>query len=393
MVLNIESAYNLVDNILNLKMQESEHTNDVPTPMTCVDEMLSAIPPKAWKSANRILDPCCGHGNFLLGAYKQIMLHNSSKSHQEVMRKLYFQDINQDRLETLQHVFKSSNLHVKNIDFLLDGIEKEDGYDIILANPPYAGPSKNRGLSNKFIEKAFTILNPGGYMAILAPNSWMSCSNVNSSLVKTLLRHRMVHINIHLSKKFFPKVGVMFTWFVLQKVLCKPSSKTVVEGIWNNQNYKSDVYFFNSICAHEGFVPLFCTQTCLDWLKCVLVNERSNIMTSNDLHYHNHKEDFSITQTLRFKYKIIHTPRQIVYSNRPHKHQYMYNVFLPLTATYDPFIDRCGMTQGIAYIPCKTKKEAKRMLEKVSSSAFRLIVSICRWGNFNSVYIMRKIKI
>jgi hypothetical protein len=279
-----------------------------------------------------------------------------------------------------------------NSDFLLASCDIK--YDIILANPPYAGTSKNRGLSTKFIEKALDVLRPGGYMAFLVPNTWMSCSYSNTLLVKRLLHYHIIQISIHHPKRYFPKVGVMFTWFVLHKVPCIASSITKVEGIWNKELYNSDVRFHQSVCQHEGFIPLFCTQSCIDWLATRIQHEKKNrnqVMTSNDLHYHNHKKDLSITKTHIYKYELVHTPSQLVFSRVPHKYQNTFNVFLPLTSSYKPFIKRCGMTQGIAFIPCHSENDARRVYNKVSTPEFAFIISICRWGNFNSVYMMKKI--
>jgi len=50
---------------LNFDESHFVNSNDICTPMGCVEEMVDSIPKSFWKKENlRILDPCCGNGNF-----------------------------------------------------------------------------------------------------------------------------------------------------------------------------------------------------------------------------------------------------------------------------------------------------------------------------------------
>ena len=68
------------------------------------------------------------------------------------------------------------------------------------------------------------------------------------------------------------------------------------------------------------------------------------------------KIHISNQKTDEFKYKLIHTPKQTVWANRPHKYQTGYKVFISTTTYYGVFVDKCGMTQSIAFIRCDNKK-------------------------------------
>ena len=53
------------DDVLNKDKSTYKSTNDEPTPINCVSEMINKIPEELWKRENlSILDPCCGNGNF-----------------------------------------------------------------------------------------------------------------------------------------------------------------------------------------------------------------------------------------------------------------------------------------------------------------------------------------
>ena len=69
--------------------------------------------------------------------------------------------------------------------------------------------------------------------------------------------------------------------------------------------------------------------------------------TSSDLHKTSKKHLINDTKTDVYKYKLIHTPSQIVYSSRPHKFQDGYKVFISTTDKYKVFIDECGNFNNI----------------------------------------------
>ena len=55
------------DNILNKDKSTYKSTNDEPTPIDCIQEMISKIPDELWNRNNlKIMDPCCGNGNFFI---------------------------------------------------------------------------------------------------------------------------------------------------------------------------------------------------------------------------------------------------------------------------------------------------------------------------------------
>lgn len=50
---------------LNLDVSHFQTSNDICTPMECVEEMVSSVPSKFWRKRNlKVLDSCCGNGNF-----------------------------------------------------------------------------------------------------------------------------------------------------------------------------------------------------------------------------------------------------------------------------------------------------------------------------------------
>ena len=138
MEITIDSEFNQLkeyfDNTLNKDKKLVVTSNDEPTPIDCVEEMIEKIPQGFWKKKNiKILDPCCGCGNFPIVVYqKLIKYHNKSHILNNI---LYFNDLNENRLNVLKQIF-GDEINVFNEDFLK--FDTDIKFDLVVANPPYA---------------------------------------------------------------------------------------------------------------------------------------------------------------------------------------------------------------------------------------------------------------
>ena len=82
--LNINDPFdqikNYFDTVLNIEKNLVKTSNDEPTPITCVEEMVSKLPPDIFKNPNyKFLDPCCGCGNFFLVIYNKLKAFHETK--------------------------------------------------------------------------------------------------------------------------------------------------------------------------------------------------------------------------------------------------------------------------------------------------------------------------
>lgn len=129
--------------------------------------------------------------------------------------------------------------------------------------------------------------------------------------------------------------------------------------------------------------------------KTIDDNEKKKfkVITSSFLHKYTKRELINKEKDHVFQFKLIHTPKQTVYSKKPHKFQEGYKVFISLTDKYNVFIDECGMTQSIAFIMCNNKEEAEKYKKALTHPLYVFINNICRWGNFNNVRILQKFPI
>ena len=387
---NIEEMIVLYDKTLNVDKSTYVTTNDEPTPMNCVLEMINEIPLELWERPDlKILDPCCGNGNFSIPIYYKLIEKRDTKDILENI--LYFNDINENRLNNVRNVFCGDkyNLNISYYDFL-SSVSGEK-YDLIVANPPYAKflengkrASKNHNLIKEFIQKSLNVLKPNGYLLFITPDNWMSYADRNV-LIEIITKLQIIHLDIHSAKKYFKKIGSSFTWYIIEN--CPSYKDIVVSGIWKKTEYKSMVKSIS-----RRYIPLLYNQEVQDILSKTVDNkllEKFEIKTSSDLHRYTKSALISNDMTDVFIHKLIHTPKQTVWASRPHKYQDGYKVFISTTDKYKIFIDNCGMTQSIVFIICENEEEAKKYKMILEHPLYVFINNICRWGNFNNVRILQ----
>ena len=371
---------------LNLEKDHFVTSNDICTPIGCVEEMVEKIPLELWGRKDlKILDCCCGNGNF-----------HAYISTKTSLKNLYFNEINKKRIKNLFDYF-GEDINFTEIDFLEYNeshfleYDQDDKYDLIVANPPYAKfnqlkrSSKNHNLSRAFIEKALSLTKNNGYILFIVPNNWMSFSDRNI-LPKELSQYQFIHLDIHGAKKWFKKVGSSFTWFILQK--SENENEFSVENnyiIKDTQTVKLD--------KKQRFIPLYLSEITMSIVNKV-VNVDSDkyiIETTSDLHKTTKKHHISDKYSEKFCHRLIHTPTKMCWSDRPHKFQDGYKVFISLTNQYSTFVDDCGMTQSIAFIRCKDKDCAEKIKKELDDDIYKFIVNITRYGNFNNIRVLQNL--
>lgn len=315
--------------------------DDICTPMECVKKMLDYIPLVFWEKKNiKVLDPCCGNGNF--GAYCKTKTNDNN---------IYYNDTNLIRLENCKSLLYPK--HINNEDFFHLTGKFDTTYDLIMANPPYSGGgNKNRSLSNAFIEESIDRLNKKGYLCFITPNNWMTYNSNNTTLKKLLTEGSFIVID-NSAKHFFKNVGSSFTIFIWQK------------GVTNNKTYVVNDYLIKDvqkdvvIPKNLNFIPLYLSNSIISIIQKAICKEENNFTYRCDLHNFTQKAFLNDIKTDKYKYETIHTPNITRYASKKQDIYDDYVIIIPLSNYFIPYIrTHVNTTQSVGYFAFKTQKEA-----------------------------------
>ena len=181
------------------------------TPQPVIDFCVRMINPNAKES---IIDPCCGSGGFICSAFRHMSKDADKRTREEILQHQIFGiDINKEitkitKMKLLLEENVSSNILCTNsladldtLKLLLSSTKDNDGFDVLLTNPPFGTAGKitdpsiltSFDLGHKwseseegfymtsalvsgqpaeilFIERCLDLLKPGGRMVIVLPN-------------------------------------------------------------------------------------------------------------------------------------------------------------------------------------------------------------------------------
>jgi site-specific DNA-methyltransferase (adenine-specific) len=173
---------------------EKKQNAEVPTPVKLVDDMLKSIPIEVWKTPQKVFEPCCGKGNFVLGIFDMFYKGLGEIYPDEIDRCrvimtecIYYADLTALNVFITTEIMKchvQSHCGLEDLDFEFNNytgntleLNMENKWGIhlndvsIIGNPPYStDPSKpdTKPLYDKFIEKYIG----GKLLLFVVPSRW-----------------------------------------------------------------------------------------------------------------------------------------------------------------------------------------------------------------------------
>jgi adenine-specific DNA-methyltransferase len=405
---------------LKPKLKEKKEFGEVFTPMELIGEKLDKLDDcyiKLYKTSifsNKDLkwyDPACGMGNYPIAVFLRLMeglkdvIKNKEKRKKHILENmLYMSELNKKNVSICKQIFDVNNEYKLNInqgDSLKIDIKKIwniDEFDVVMGNPPYQlndddgkRKAKNHSLYVEFMNDGIKKLKKNGFLVFINPSSWLSLSGKNKEFELLCIENTMLYLNLEeAKKKYFSKIGSTFCWYIVQKNNIK-GYKTEIDCY-----YKDEIFNSETNIKELTFIPLLITDEVVSIFKKTVLSDlkKFNVETNTSFHYgiKKNKEFMKIEKDNTYKYKIIHTPSQTLYSSKKHALQDTYKVFLPLTTYYEKMVvDKAGMTQGCYFIQCESKEKADDTKNILLCKLYRFINNICRWGNFNCPRIMEKL--
>ena len=176
------------------------------TPEPVIDFCVAMMQPKPNET---IIDPACGSGGFLMSALKYLQKNYTDlDTHNIVSNNLFGSDINKSiariaKMKLLLEANGKTNVlctnSLEDLDSLKLSLAHSEGFDLVLANPPFGAKITNTSMLSKFdlgykwthnnneyyktksvypnqnaeilfIERCLQLLKEGGRMAIVLPN-------------------------------------------------------------------------------------------------------------------------------------------------------------------------------------------------------------------------------
>ncbi len=238
------------------ELQTSGKNGQFRTPRHIIKMMCALVNPKLGQS---VLDPSCGTGGFLIGAYQHMLKQHTSPEHITVDEEGVEHGLIGDKItdpKVWKHLknktfygfdFDSTMLRIGAMNMALHGIEnpninyldaisknnkEENRYDVILANPPFKGSIdksdthealtkivKTTKTELLFVAQMMRLLQNGGRCAVIIPDGVLfGSSNAHIAVRKKLVEEAQLEGVISMpSGVFKPYAGVSTAILVFTK--------------------------------------------------------------------------------------------------------------------------------------------------------------------------------
>lgn len=220
------------------------------TPRHIIDLMVAIVDPG---KTDTILDPACGTAGFLISAFKHIKAKNKKGLTPDQRKKLIQNfmgfDISPDmvRLSLVNlYLHGFSDPHIHEYDTLSSEERWNEGYDVILANPPFMSPKggirphkKFTINSNRsevlFVDYIAEHLNPKGKAGVIVPEGVIFQSGTAYKDLRKILVENYLYAVVSLPAGVFnPYSGVKTSILLMDKEVAKQRNEILFVKIDND---------------------------------------------------------------------------------------------------------------------------------------------------------------
>jgi len=229
------------------------------TPRHIIDFMVDAVDPTM---EDKVLDPACGTGGFLVSAYKHILEQHDGKNdsknkekpltpdqRKNLMGNFEGYDIDPGMVRIAQvnmylHQFKGPKIY--NYDTLTMEERWNDKFSVILANPPFMSPKGGVSTHSKFsiqssrsevlfVDYIMNHLRPNGRAGIIVPEGIIFQSGTaHKQLRKNLVEDGLYAVVSLPSGVFAPYSGVKTSILLFNNELAKQSKEILFVKVEND---------------------------------------------------------------------------------------------------------------------------------------------------------------
>jgi hypothetical protein len=405
---------------------EKKENAEVPTPVKLVDEMLDTIPLEFWSSPNKVFEPCCGKGNFVLGIFDRFYTGLEAKYPDNIERCkvimtqcIYYADLTTLNVFITTELLKCrvqkyyycaggeldidygfNNYTGDTLKFDITKQWKITGFDAVIGNPPYQEVDENgrskggTNLYTKFINLCFNSLNNNGYLNFITPISWLGPSTNsqmgNDLLHNIFLKYDVLYLNLNECKRHF-NIGSTFSYYTIKKSI----NNTIITQIISEYKKKIEKTELNLKEYYNlKFLPIHITKHTLSLVSNVTnkinkitIDRCRKLDTSTKygkLHLQENKDDI-------FRYKTYHTTTKNYFSDIKLDVYDDVKILLNMSGYLKPEVcSQCNITESKYYI--KTYGiDAELLVKYLNSNDIQTYLELCKYSGFNSRPVLENI--
>ena len=389
---------------------EKKQNAEVPTPVKLVDDMLNSTPLEFWKKPQKVFEPCCGKGNFVLGIFDRFYKGLEEMYPDEIERCrvimtecIYYADLTALNVFITTEIMKchvQSYCGLDELDFEFNNytgdtleLNIEDkwninGFDMICGNPPYnssGDTATGNTIWQDFTKKALSEwLIPNGYLLFVHPPGWRKPNTERGKFTKMFdlmaKQNQMLYLEIHGIKdgqKVF-NCGTRYDWYLIKKTNQYKNTIIVDEDGKQNEINLSEL----SWLANSNILEINKILAKNDGERCPIIQSMSA--------YEPRKKWMSSIKSQEFKYPCVHsTPKagiRYMYSKvNDRGHFGVSKVIFGESGIYKPVIDmegKYGMTHGAMAIQVDNLEEATFISKVIESDKFDKVIQSCIFSSF-----------
>lgn len=200
-------------------LQSAGNSGEYYTPRAVTKFMTQMVDPRL---GEKVLDPACGTGGFLVDAIEHMKEQAKSVEDYEIFQE----NVRGVEKKPMPHLLGTTNLilhgievpkirHDNTLKKSLNDYKKKDQVDVILTNPPFGGqeetgieksfPSRfqTRETADLFLVLIMRLLREEGRAALVLPDGFLFGEGVKTRIKKKLLNENNLHTIVRLPKGVF----------------------------------------------------------------------------------------------------------------------------------------------------------------------------------------------
>ena len=411
---------------------EKTQNAEVPTPVKLVDEMLSTIEVDFWKTPQKVFEPCCGKGNFVLGIFDKFYKGLEELYPDEIERCrvivtecMYYADLTAlnvfitteimkchiqsycglDEL-SIYEIFHFNNHTGNTLELNIREKWNITSFDAIIGNPPYqdANATGDNKLYLEFIKYSLGILKINKYLLFVTPTNiknYITNKDKNRKYIDNF--YEIIYLSLNTANRHFKGISTYFAYFLIKNNIVS-SCKTKVEFLRNKRIETDEITIYE-----KQELPL-----CLSNIDFSILNKCSNILSKLNITFDIKKATYNMNnkQTLQrirsthisngdisrkmndcYKYPIIDKINKStpfpgdVYYNKHMMNEHGLPKIVMCTGGYlMPSYDENGeynLSDNMIYLLCDTKEKYNGFVTLVNSKLIKYLNLITMTDNIH----------